>query len=58
MATFETINTDRIALDQARADLVESTTALAARIALDRTRGAADIEELWRLVRLARTLGA
>lgn len=41
---------------QAQANLTADVAALAARIGRDCTRGAADIEELWRLIRLARTL--
>lgn len=42
---------------QAQAKLTEDVAALAARIGRDCTRGASDIEELWRLIRLARSLG-
>jgi hypothetical protein len=41
----------------AQAKLTEDVAALAARIGRDCTRGAADITELWRLIRLARSLG-
>ena len=58
MATLEKANTDWLATAKAQADLSRDVAALAARIGVDCTRGAADIEELWRLVRLARTLGA
>jgi hypothetical protein len=58
MATLEKTNTDWLATAKAQADLSRDVAALAARIGADATRGTADIEELWRLVRLARTLGA
>jgi hypothetical protein len=58
MATLEKTNTNWLAAAKAQADLSRDVAALAARIGCDCTRGAADIEELWRLVRLARTLGA
>jgi hypothetical protein len=58
MATLEKTNTDWLTAAKAQADLSRDVAALAARIGVDCTRGAADIEELWRLVRLARTLGA
>jgi hypothetical protein len=41
----------------AQAKLTEDVASLAARIGRDATRGAADVSELWRLIRLARTLG-
>ncbi len=42
----------------AQAKLIEDVASLAARIGRDATRGGADVSELWRLIRLARTLGA
>lgn len=42
---------------RAQVNLIDDVCALAARIGRDRTRGPADSEELWRLIRLARTLG-
>jgi hypothetical protein len=38
-------------------ELIEAACALAARISLDRTRGAADVDELWRIIRMARNIG-
>ena len=43
---------------RAQAKLTEDVSALAARIGRNGTRGADDVSELWRLIRLARTLGA
>jgi len=43
---------------QAQAQLTEGVAALAARIGRDCTRGGSDVSELWRLIRLARELGA
>jgi hypothetical protein len=57
VANLETINANWLAKAKAQSDLTQGVTALAARIGADCTRGTADIEELWRLVRLARTLG-
>jgi hypothetical protein len=42
---------------QAKAKLNEDVAALAARVGRNCTRGADDISELWRLIRLARSLG-
>ena len=58
MATLEKTNSDWLTAAKAQADLSRDVADLAARIGADCTRGAADIEELWRLVRLARTIGA
>jgi hypothetical protein len=58
MTTLETMNANWLATAKAQADLSRDVAALAGRIGRDCTRGAADIEELWRLVRLARTLAA
>ena len=49
--------TTTIATIRAHAKLTEDVCALADRIGRDRTRGTADSDELWRLIRLARTLG-
>jgi len=43
---------------RAHAKLTEDVCALADRIGRNRTRGSADSDELWRLIRLARTVGA
>ena len=42
---------------QAKAKLIEDVASLAARVGRNCTRGADDVSELWRLIRLARTLG-
>jgi hypothetical protein len=42
---------------RAKTKLTEDVAALAARIGRDCTRGTADSDELWRLIRLARSLG-
>jgi hypothetical protein len=52
------MTTTTLATIRAQAKLTEDVCALAARIGSDRTRGTADSDELWRLIRLARTLGA
>lgn len=57
MANLKTTNDNWLANAKAQSDLTQGVASLAARIGRDCTRGAADIEELWRLVRLARTLG-
>jgi hypothetical protein len=58
MQTLETANRSWLAEAKLRADLSRDVAALAARIGGDCTRGAADVSELWRLIRLARELGA
>jgi hypothetical protein len=49
--------TSTLATARAQTELIDDVCALAARIGRDRTRGPADSDELWRLIRLARTLG-
>jgi hypothetical protein len=39
------------------AELIEAACDLAVRISLDRTRGTADANELWRIIRMARNIG-
>ena len=58
MTTLETSNRNWLAAAKAQADLSRDTAALADRICRGATRGADDMAELWRLVRLARQLGA
>lgn len=58
MTTLETTNRDWLATAKAQADLSRDVAALADRICRGTTRGADDMSELWRLVRLARELGA
>ena len=58
MTTLETSNRDWLATAKAQADLSRDVAALADRICRDSTRGTDDMSELWRLVRLARQLGA
>lgn len=50
--------TTTTATAHAQAKMLEDAASLAARIGRDCTRGADDVSELWRLIRLARTLGA
>jgi hypothetical protein len=49
--------TTTLATAQAHAKLTEDVASLAARVGRNCTRGADDVSELWRLIRLARTLG-
>jgi len=58
MNTLETSNSNWLAAARKQARLSEDVAALADRIARNKTRGIADMEELWRLVRIARELGA
>jgi hypothetical protein len=57
MANLETTNHNWLATAKAQADLSRDVAALADRICRGTTRGADDMSELWRLVRLARELG-
>ena len=58
MQTITERNHDWLATAKAQADLSRDVAALADRICRGTTRGADDMSELWRLVRLARELGA
>ena len=58
MTTLETSNRDWLATAKAQSDLSRDVAALADRICRGTTRGVEDMSELWRLVRLARELGA
>lgn len=58
MPTLQTTNSDWLATAKAQADLSRDVAALADRICRGTTRGADDMSELWRVVRLARELGA
>jgi hypothetical protein len=58
MTSLETSNRNWLATAKAQADLSRDAAALADRICRGTTRGADDMSELWRLVRLARELGA
>ena len=58
MQTLETANRNWLAEAKLRSDLSRDVAALAARIGADCTRGDKDISELWRLIRMARELGA
>ena len=58
MKTLETSNRDWLATAKAQADLSRDVATLADRICRGSTRGPDDMSELWRLVRLARELGA
>lgn len=58
MTQLETTNSDWLATAKAQADLSREVAALADRICRGTTRGADDMSELWRIVRLARELGA
>lgn len=58
MTTLETTDRDWLTTAKAQADLSRDVAALADRICRGTTRGADDMSELWRLVRLARELGA
>ncbi len=58
MTTLETSNRNWLTAAKAQADLSRDVAALADRICRGTTRGADDMSELWRLVRLARQLGA
>ena len=58
MTTLETSNRNWLAAAKAQADLGRDVAALGDRICRGQTRGAHDLSELWRLVRLARELGA
>jgi hypothetical protein len=58
MTTLETGNRNWLVTAKAQADLSRDVAALADRICRGTTRGADDMSELWRLVRLARELGA
>ena len=58
MNTIETTNANWLATARKQARLSEDVAALADRIARNQTRGTADMEELWRLVRIASELGA
>jgi hypothetical protein len=57
MNTLETSNANWLAAARKQARLSDDVAALADRIARNKTRGTADMEELWRLVRIARELG-
>jgi hypothetical protein len=58
MTQLETANRNWLAAAKAKADLSRDVAALADRICRGTTRGADDMAELWRVVRLARELGA
>ena len=58
MTTLESSNRNWLAAAKAQSDLTADVAALADRICRGDTRGAHDMSELWRLVRLARELGA
>jgi len=58
MTNLETSNRNWLATAKAQADLSRDVAALADRICRGTTRGADDMSEFWRLVRLARELGA
>lgn len=57
MTTLETANRNWLTAAKAQTDLSRDVAALADRICRGSTRGADDMSELWRLVRLARELG-
>jgi hypothetical protein len=58
MQTLETANRNWLANAKRQADLSRDVAALAARLGSGCTRGVDDVSELWRLIRLARELGA
>jgi hypothetical protein len=58
MTQLETSNRNWLAAAKAQSDLSRDVAALADRICRGTTRGADDMSELWRVVRLARELGA
>ena len=58
MNTLKTRNANWLAAARKQARLSDDVAALADRIARNQTRGTADMQELWRLVRIARELGA
>jgi hypothetical protein len=58
MTNLETSNRNWLATAKAQADLSRDVATLADRICRGTTRGADDMAELWRVVRLARELGA
>jgi|DEB0MinimDraft_10_1074344.scaffolds.fasta_scaffold108486_2 hypothetical protein len=55
---LQTANHNWLAAAKAEADLSRDVAALSDRICRGTTRGADDMSELWRLVRLARKMGA
>ena len=57
MNTLETRNANWLATARKQVRLSDDVAALADRIARNQTRGPADMQELWRLVRIARDLG-
>jgi hypothetical protein len=58
MTQLETANRNWLETAKAQSDLSRDVAALADRICRGTTRGADDMSELWRVVRLARELGA